>query len=80
MKIHRFVDGLFTLAVFSLTALAQANPACEALSEAQRYPADYDGIVAGALANHPTQMWPYPQVAVYKGSGSIDDVTNFTCR
>lgn len=30
----------------------------QALSEAQRYPADYNGMVAGAPANFPTQMWP----------------------
>src|SRR5439155_25085835 len=30
----------------------------EALSEAQRYPDDFDGIVAGAPANHYTLMWP----------------------
>ena len=25
-------------------------------------------------------LCPYPQVAMYKGSGSIDDAANFTCR
>jgi feruloyl esterase len=30
----------------------------EALSEAQRFPADFNGIVAGAPANHYTLMWP----------------------
>lgn len=30
----------------------------QALSEAQRYPADYDGIVAGSPANFRTHMWP----------------------
>jgi feruloyl esterase len=25
-------------------------------------------------------LCPYPQVAVYKGSGSIDDAANFACR
>jgi feruloyl esterase len=30
----------------------------EALSEVQRYPDDFDGIVAGAPANHYSLMWP----------------------
>jgi len=30
----------------------------QALSEAQRFPGDYNGIVAGAPANFPTHMWP----------------------
>jgi feruloyl esterase len=25
-------------------------------------------------------LCPYPQVAVYKGSGSIDEASNFSCR
>jgi feruloyl esterase len=25
-------------------------------------------------------LCPYPQLATYKGSGSIDDAANFTCK
>ena len=40
------------------------------------------------LASHITEgkvdrtrpLCPYPQVATYKGTGSIDDAANFTCK
>ena len=35
-----------------------SNAGEEGLSEAQRYPLDYDGIVAGAPTVNPTHMWP----------------------
>jgi feruloyl esterase len=42
-----------------------------------------DQIVAshmkGAAADRTRPLCPYPQVARYKGSGSIDDAANFTC-
>jgi feruloyl esterase len=37
----------------------------QALSEAQRFPNDYNGIVAGAPANYPTHMWPGELYAAY---------------
>jgi Tannase and feruloyl esterase len=46
----------------------------EALSEAQRYPDDYDGIVAGAPANHYTLMWPgevYPSWVSQSGPAAL---------
>ena len=44
------------------------------------------GAIAGA--SHSTDgkvdrtrpLCPYPQVASYKGTGSIDDAANFVCR
>jgi feruloyl esterase len=35
--------------------------------------------VAGGKVNRTRPLCPYPQVARYKGSGSIDDAANFTC-
>jgi len=46
----------------------------QALSEAQRHPADYDGIVAGAPANFPTHMWPgelYPAWVTHRTPASL---------
>jgi feruloyl esterase len=43
-----------------------------------------DQIVASHATNgvvdRTRPLCPYPQVAVYKGTGSIDDAANFTCR
>jgi feruloyl esterase len=43
----------------------------EGLAEAQKYPADYDGVAVGAPANFPTRMWPgetYPGWVAYKAN------------
>lgn len=40
-------------------------------------------IIASSLPNQKTMtrpLCPYPQVPVYKGSGSTDDAANFTCK
>jgi feruloyl esterase len=43
-----------------------------------------DRIVAsrsqGGRVDRSRPLCPYPQVAIYKGSGSIDDAANFVCR
>jgi len=36
--------------------------------------------VRNGQADRTRPLCPYPQVAVYKGSGSIDDAANFTCK
>jgi feruloyl esterase len=36
--------------------------------------------VANGQVNRTRPLCPYPQVASYKGSGSVDDTANFVCR
>ena len=36
--------------------------------------------VTGGVVDRTRPLCPYPQQAVYKGTGSIDDAANFTCR
>lgn len=44
-------------------------------------PTSYTGAGVNADGDPRTRpMCPYPQVAVYSGSGSIDDAANFTCE
>jgi feruloyl esterase len=43
-----------------------------------------DSLIASHLTGGKTDrtrpLCPYPQVAQYKGSGSIDEAANFTCK
>jgi feruloyl esterase len=43
-----------------------------------------DSIPASRVANGKTDrtrpLCPYPQIATYKGSGSVDDAGNFVCK
>jgi len=39
-----------------------------------------NGAAASAGPPRTRPLCPYPQIAKYKGSGSIDDAANFTCR
>ena len=77
----------------------------QAMKEAQRFPEDFDGIIAGApgldwtgraagalrvakpletnqdgAVDRTRPLCPYPQVAIYTGTGSTDDARNFVCR
>jgi hypothetical protein len=36
--------------------------------------------MAGGTVNRTRPLCPYPRIAAYSGSGSIDDAANFTCR
>ena len=36
--------------------------------------------VTGTAVDRTRPLFPYPQVATYKGSGSINDAANFACK
>jgi feruloyl esterase len=36
--------------------------------------------IADGVVNRTRPLCPHPQVAAYKGTGSIDDATNFVCK
>lgn len=36
--------------------------------------------MSDGVANRTRPLCPYPQVAQYKGSGSIDEAANFVCQ
>ena len=60
---------------------AQMRAALEHWVEQKKAP---QAIIASHATNGKVdrirQLCPYPQVAKYKGSGSIDDAANFACR
>jgi Tannase and feruloyl esterase len=35
---------------------------------------------SNGIVDRTRPLCPYPQVAVYHGTGSIDDAVNFTCK
>jgi feruloyl esterase len=55
--------------------------ALEQWVEAGRPPSHIDGArVRNGVTDRTRPLCPYPQVAMYKGAGSIEDAANFTCR
>jgi feruloyl esterase len=57
------------------------QPVIEQWLEKQKAP---EAVIASRITNGKVErtrpLCPYPQVAVWKGSGSIDDAANFVCK
>jgi feruloyl esterase len=57
------------------------QPVIEQWLEKQKAP---EAVIASKIANGKVErtrpLCPYPQVAVWKGAGSIDDAANFACK
>lgn len=57
------------------------QPVMEQWLEKQKTP---ESVIASKITNGKVErtrpLCPYPQVAVWKGAGSIDDAANFVCQ
>jgi tannase/feruloyl esterase len=67
-----------------LVAWVEQGQAPDSVIASARGPGNAGGVnaevPAGWAANRTRPLCPYPQVARYKGSGSLDDAASFACQ